>query len=186
MPSNSGISRSTQTLFATLTSLTLILGSTLSLRGQQQRATKPACGSAEHRQFDFWVGDWDAFEMSDAATKSARTRVDVLLDACVLHEVYDDPAGLHGESFNIYDATRKVWHQTWVTNRGHLLIIEGTKHGNEIVLEGEDRNAEGKPRLVRGTWKPIEGGVRETAVTSIDGGKTWQVWFDMVMRPHKP
>jgi hypothetical protein len=150
-------------------------------------STKPApCATAEHRQFDFWIGDWDAFEVGDATTKSARTRVELLLDGCVLHEIYDDANGLHGESLNIYDTSRKVWHQSWVTNRGQLLIIEGKMQGGEIALEGEDRTADGKPRKVRGTWKPVDGGVRETAVTSTDGGKTWKPWFDMVLRPHKP
>jgi hypothetical protein len=32
----------------------------------------------------------------------------------------------------------------------------------------------------------MTGGVRETAVTSTDGGTTWQPWFDLVFRPHKP
>jgi hypothetical protein len=29
------------------------------------------------------------------------------------------------------------------------------------------------------------GVVRETAVTSTDGGKTWQQWFDLVFRQRK-
>jgi hypothetical protein len=39
---------------------------------------------------------------------------------------------------------------------------------------------------VRGTWKPADGGVRETAIVSTDAGKTWQPWFDLIFRPHKP
>jgi hypothetical protein len=91
--------------------------------------------------------------------------------------------GEHGQSFTIYDASRKVWHQTWVTNQGVLLVIEGGMHGNEIVLSGRDRTTDGKTRYVRGTWKPVSGGVREVAVTSIDGGKTWTPWFDIIFRP---
>jgi ketosteroid isomerase-like protein len=30
----------------------------------------------------------------------------------------------------------------------------------------------------------MSGGVRETAVTSTDGGKSWKPWFDLVFRPH--
>ncbi len=90
-----------------------------------------------------------------------------------------------GQSFSIYDATRKVWHQSWVTNRGELLVIEGGIRAGEMVLSGVDRTKDGKSRRVRGTWKPVEGGVRETALRSTDGGKTWNLWFDLVFRPHK-
>ena len=150
-------------------------------------AAKPtACTAPEYRQLDFWIGDWDAYEAdSSVPAKVARCRVERILDGCVLREDYQGANGSHGQSFSIYDASRKVWHQSWVTNRGQLLIVEGTLRGGEMVLEGVD-HAAGEHALVRGTWKPVTGGVRETAVTSPDGGKTWKPWFDLVFRPHKP
>lgn len=147
-------------------------------------ATAAACSGPEHRQFDFWLGDWDAFEVAGGA-KAARTHVDSILKGCVLHEIYEQPDGYRGESFTIYDATRKVWHQSWVTNRGRLLTIEGTMQNGEITLSGVDRTDEGAERHVRGTWKPVSGGVRETAFTSLDGGATWKPWFDLIFKPHK-
>ena len=145
--------------------------------------TSPAsttCATPEHRQFDFWIGDWDAFDFG-TTNKVARTRVERTLNGCVLREVYEEPTGLRGESFTIYDVARKVWHQSWVTNRGHLLAIEGRLENNEIVLNGEDS---AKGTLVRGTWKPLDRGVRETALTSTDNGVTWKPWFDLLFRPH--
>jgi hypothetical protein len=41
---------------------------------------------------------------------------------------------LAGESFSIYDVSRKVWHQTWVTDRGKLLVIEGGLQQGAMVL----------------------------------------------------
>jgi hypothetical protein len=32
----------------------------------------------------------------------------------------------------------------------------------------------------------FDGAVRETAMASTDGGKTWEPWFDLWFRPHKP
>jgi hypothetical protein len=78
-----------------------------------------------------------------------------------------------------------VWHQNWVTNRGQWLLIDGGLQGSEMVLSGVDRTADGKEKLVRGVWKPEGGAVRETAVTSTDGGKTWQPWFDLWFRPRR-
>jgi hypothetical protein len=145
----------------------------------------PSCAAPEYHQFDFWLGDWDSFDVG-GTTKVARLRVDSILDGCVLLENYEGADGHKGQSFSIYDASRKVWHQTWVTNRGELLMIEGAKQGDAMTLSGSDRTKEGAERLVRGVWKPENGGVRETAVTSTDGGKTWTPWFDIIFQPHKP
>jgi hypothetical protein len=149
------------------------------------RASSPvspaSCAAPEYRQFDFWAGDWDVFDVG-SPIQVARARVDRILDGCVLREDYRGSNGHHGESFTIYDASRKVWHQSWVTNRGELLVIEGTMEGDTMVLGGEDH---AKGALVRGEWKRESGNVRETAATSTDGGKTWKPWFDLVFRRHK-
>lgn len=149
-----------------------------------QGAKPVPCMSPEYHQFDFWVGDWDAFE-AGSSSPVAHTKVDRILDGCVLREDYQDTSGHKGQSFTIYDASRKVWHQTWVTNRGELLVIEGKLEEIDIVLSGSDRTADGKERLVRGTWRPVRGGVREFAARSLDGGKTWKEWFDITFRRHR-
>lgn len=53
-------------------------------------ATRPAagCHGAEYRQFDFWIGDWDTYEIADSSKVVARTRVSAFLDGCVLREDY--------------------------------------------------------------------------------------------------
>jgi hypothetical protein len=145
----------------------------------------PSCSAPEYRQFDFWLGDWDAFDADKAPTAVARVRVDRILDGCVVHEDYQATSGSKGQSFSVYDASRKTWHQSWVTNRGQLLVIEGTFQNGEMFMRGVDR-VNGQERQVRGTWKAIPGGVSETAATSIDGGKTWTPWFDLLFRSHQP
>ena len=148
-----------------------------------QAITAKPCSAPEFRQFDFWLGDWDALDAGKSAIL-ARTHVDPILDGCVLREEYESVAGLKGQSFTLYDASRKIWHQSWVTNRGRLLVIEGKLEAGEMILAGADLTVDGKERRVRGIWKPMNGGVRETAVTSTDAGSTWQPWFDIIFRPH--
>ena len=145
---------------------------------------KQNCTAPEYHQFDFWLGDWDAFDADNPAKPVARARITRILDGCVLLEDYEDTNGHHGQSFSVYDASRKAWHQSWVTNRGELLVIEGRFQAGEMLLNGSDLK-NGSERGVRGVWKPVAGGVSETAVTSTDGGKTWQPWFDLVFRLHK-
>ena len=144
--------------------------------------TSVPCFAPEYRQFDFWLGDWDSLDFG-TSVEDARVRVKPILDGCVIHEDYQSVDGHKGESFSIYDASRKVWHQTWVTNRGTLLVIEGKFESGEMVLSGIDH--QNGDAIVRGVWKPVQGGVRETAVRSRDGGKTWKSWFDLMFRPHK-
>jgi ketosteroid isomerase-like protein len=144
-----------------------------------------SCAVPEYRQFDFWVGDWDVFE-DNGATKVARVRVDRILDGCVLREHYEDAGDLQGESFSIYDAGRRLWHQSWVTNRGQLLTIEGQRKDGKMILAGASRDSDGLETGVRATWKPLESGdVRETAVRSSDAGRTWKPWFDLLFRRHQ-
>lgn len=166
-----------------------VLGSGRSSSGQTAEAQTPKrepCTAPEYRRFDFWIGDWDTFELNDPGKVVARNRVDSILDGCVLREVYEQRDGLTGQSFTIYDAARKVWHQSWVTNRGQLLVLEGGMQGERMVLTGADRAGGGKIIQLRGIWARVAGGVRETAETSSDGGRTWKPLFDIVFRPHKP
>jgi hypothetical protein len=138
-----------------------------------------SCATPAYRQFDFWAGDWDVFDIG-SPTKVAHARVDLILDGCVLREDYQGTDGHTGQSFTIYDAARNVWHQSWVTNRGQLLEIEGKLVDGKMVLSGEDNAAGG---IVRGTWQAMGKEVLETAVTSTDNGKTWKPWFDLLFRP---
>ncbi|WP_158880126.1 hypothetical protein [Rhodanobacter sp. L36] len=147
------------------------------------RSPSGSCSAEVYRQFDFWIGDWDTFD-SDAPNKPsiARNHVDAILDGCVLREDYDQFDGLHGQSFTTYDASRKVWHQSWVTNRGGLLVMEGTQQGRRIVLSGIDTR---KHVLMRVSWEAQGHGVREIARQSSDNSAQWQPVFDIVFRPHR-
>src|ERR1700689_1700036 len=64
------------------------------------------CTEGARRQFDFWVGDWDVFDVERPTVVVAHARVELILNGCVLHETYESVDGHKGESFSIYDATR--------------------------------------------------------------------------------
>jgi hypothetical protein len=142
----------------------------------------PRCSAPEYRQLDFWLGDWDVFDVGDSKP-SMRIKVEKILDGCALRESYKDVNGTVGESFNIYDASRKVWHQTWVTNRGVLLVLEGGMENGRMVLRATETTKDG-PVQWRAFWIPQGAEVRETAETSSDGGKTWKPKFDIIFRKH--
>lgn len=158
-----------------------LLGTAFQLPAATSAGT--ACAHPESRQFDFWVGNWEVYDRAAPQQVVAHVDVERILGGCVLHERYSDVNGLKGESFSIYDATRKVWHQSWVTNRGQLLTVEGHRHGKTVTLRGvEIRN--GAKFVTQVSWAPLgDGSVREWSARSPDGGKTWQPWFDLIFRP---
>jgi hypothetical protein len=143
------------------------------------------CRSPEHRQFDFWVGDWDAYDLADTAKAVARVQVTRIMDGCALREVYAQRDGLNGESYSLWDASRGRWHQSWVTNRGALLLLEGRLEGERMVLTAPEWQPDGSSTLLRGMWWRDGANVRHKAERSMDGSRTWAPVWDMVFRPHR-
>ncbi len=142
------------------------------------------CSAADYRQLDFWLGDWDAYDASDPGTAIARTHVDLIAAGCAVHELYEQTDGLIGDSILSFDAAGKRWQQTWVTNRGSLMVITGRFSNGAVTLEGEMHTGDGGSLLQRITWKAEGSDVRETAVMSKDGGKSWTPAFDVLFRKH--
>lgn len=156
------------------------------LASAQQNAQQgpPPCSSDSASQFDFWLGSWEVRANGQLAGHNTITRE---IGGCVLHERYRTPQGYEGESFNIYDASRGVWHQTWVDNGGLLLTLEGGYSDGHMVLEGTTEGPNGTS-LQRITWSVIDGGpnVRQLWETSTDGGGTWTTAFDGTYVPVDP
>jgi hypothetical protein len=140
------------------------------------------CATPAHRAFDFWAGDWDGYDVGAEDKKAAHVTVELALDGCTLYEVYEGANGLVGRSLSAYDPGRGAWHQTWVTNRGQLLMVDGRMDGDALVFEGTNPGPDGRPAAIHVVFRPDARGVRQTARTSTDGGKTWTPLFDMVFR----
>jgi hypothetical protein len=82
-----------------------------------------------------------------------------------------------GESFNIYDAPRNVWHQTWVDSGGLLLLLEGGIRDGMMDLEGQTIGNDQKGTWHRITWTPnADGSVRQRWEPTGPGGD-WTVAF---------
>jgi hypothetical protein len=145
-------------------------------------APEPPCSASAYHQFDFWVGDWDVFE-EGGSVKEAHAIVTWVQNGCGLREQYNGTDGSSGESLSMYDPTTAQWQQTWVSNRGQIVLIQGNLQDQSMVLGGTDHSPAGR-RLVRGVWSPEKNGVRETAERSSDDGKSWAPWFDLSFRPH--
>ena len=145
--------------------------------GWSAQASNP-CSSAQHRAFDFWVGDW-VVRTADGKV-AGHNKIDREYGGCVVHEHYTTDRGYGGESLNIYDAARGVWHQSWVDNGGLLLTIEGGIRDGKMVMEGQSPGKAGKPSKQRITWTPNADGTVRQLWESTDAKGGWVTAFDGV------
>ena len=157
--------------------------------GSPPPETGSACGAPEHRQFDFWIGEWGVTSGEQlAGTNSIRS----LHGGCALLEAWQGAGegGISGGSYSIYDRGSGRWHQTWVDATGTLLQLDGELVDGAMVLSGRRPASDGAGEtLHRITWTPNEdGSVRQLWQASPDEGASWSVLFDglYVRRAERP
>ncbi len=140
-----------------------------------EQLTAP-CQSAEHKQFDFWIGDW---EVKDSSGKLVgHNSIFPILNGCALSENWTSAAGNNGVSYNFFDKSSKQWHQTWIDDSGSPLYLNGSYINNQMVLQGEQTNAQGSTSLHKITWTLLDDGrVSQYWQLSNDEGKTWNDIF---------
>ncbi len=132
------------------------------------------CSGARHREFDFLLGDWEAY--SPDGKLAGRDRITRILDGCALEEAWSDPASppsYRGGSVSAFDARTGRWHQTWVDNQGVTSRLEGGRVETRMVLEGEA--GAGPPgRRVRLTWEPLPTGEVRQTIERADAPDAWR------------
>lgn len=160
------------------TAATLALAAPAQAQGGSPPPAPPTCNAPEHRQFDFWVGEWTVRGQTGAVVGT--NRIESTLSGCAIVEHWTSSGANRGTSLNFYDRVTGTWRQTWIDNAGQPLHLEGELRDGKMVLEGTTPGAAGAPASRhRITWTPLEGGdVRQLWETSTDGGTTWAVGFD--------
>ena len=138
---------------------------------------RSACASTPHRQFDFWLGDWDV--STPQGTPAGTNRVERILDGCAIQEHWEASDGSKGTSLSSYDAVGHKWRQTYVDDTGQVLVLEGDFKDGKMVLQGEKAMGRQKGALQRISWQVVAGEkVRQRWDISQDEGKTWRVLFE--------
>jgi hypothetical protein len=148
----------------------------LSAQAQTKAPAKPCGSQPEYRQLDFWIGEWDVEVKGQQAGTSS---IQVILGKCVILENWAGAKGMNGKSFNIYNAAKGKWQQTWVDDTGGVLEFTGEYKEGAMRFLAEVPRKDGRKTLNRMTFSPLaEGRVRQLIEASKDDGKTWQVSFD--------
>ena len=156
----------------------------------------PVCAAKEHRQFDFWLGDWKIRQKLLKADGTwfeadAQTSVRSALDGCALVEHWSgdvlffwegmkSPESMKGLSVRAYDPKSKSWTINWMDTRAlrfgeHVGVFSNGKGEFFRTV----RNPDGKETTTRITFSNItKSSVHwDLAVASPDR-ESWQtVWI---------
>ncbi len=109
------------------------------LIAQQLTAQRLPCSRPIFRQFDFWIGEWEAFGTD--GSKAGDSKITLILDSCVVLEEWVSAAlqqGLRyaGKSYNTFNTSQRQWQQTWVDNTGATTeYLEGKLDSNKMVFK---------------------------------------------------
>lgn len=153
------------------------------LRARVDRNAHPCMAQPEYRQFDFWLGEWEV--RSAGAPAPANSRIERLLDGCIIQENWMPAGGGEGKSWNFYNARSGKWEQVWVAP-GRVLKLEGTFSEGAMRFEGKTPVPGQGDRWDKLTFTTMDGGrVRQVWEQSADGGKTWTTSFDGIYSPKK-
>jgi hypothetical protein len=155
----------------------LVLFFCISINTQAQQS-KP-CSSDQHRQFDFWVGDWEVKNANDQVVGSSK--IELVSNNCALLENWTNARGLGGKSLNYYSILDQQWHQKWIGANGIPIEFSGTYNDTRKALEysGKGVGQGGVALLNKLTFFHLsDDHVRQLWQQSTDDGETWNTVFD--------
>ena len=133
--------------------------------------------SAETRQFDYWLGDWNVG--GPGASSNSKSTVALTLDKCVFVETWDGGRGHAGQNVFGYSPDDHTWYGMFADNHGRVHIFtQGTVSDGTAEFRGPSRGQNGEAvlnrvKIVRVAVDKVE----QTWEKSSDNGGTWNVVF---------
>jgi hypothetical protein len=162
-----------------------------SIDAQNLPPASPCLTNEVYRQFDFWIGEWEAFNLQ--GKKAGDSKVSLMLDSCVILEEWSSmpvPGGFiyKGKSMNTYNSTVKQWQQTWVDNvGGNTQFVHGKYEANKIIFQTDPwQYSKDTLAINRLTFFNLSRDkVRQLGEISKDNGQTWATQYDLEYRRKK-
>ena len=147
----------------------------------QQSPQNPCNSDSTFRQFDFWIGEWIAYDPK--GNKAGDSKIELILDGCVILENWTSAGSpFSGKSFNLYNSATKKWQQAWVDNTGAISNYnDGHFEKNQMILQtANEQQPNGSFKILKMTFTKMDANtVRQFGESSTDEGKTWQTDFDL-------
>jgi hypothetical protein len=122
-----------------------------------------ACCTDYHKQFDFWVGEWNVYDTS--GNLLGENRIEKLEDNCILNEHWKGAKGYTGSSYNYFDLKDSTWNQVWIDGQGKSLVLQGSGSPNQMVM---------RSKLLKG--KKVDWYYNRVSWTAKDDGSVEQLW----------
>jgi len=135
------------------------------------------CRPIEYRAFDFSRGH---FRMTSSNGQLAgHLRMGPMLVGCVSRGHWRGAIAGRGEVTTWYDRFQQRWHQLYVNDDGHPLMMSGGVQDGALVFTGINTFFDGRVGLHRMSWSPLPGrGLRQHWELSMDNGQTWESLID--------
>jgi len=154
-------------------------------------AQKLPCSNPVYRQFDFWIGEWEAFATN--GNKAGDSKISMILDSCIILEEWTSASvqqGLRyaGKSFNTWNASLKQWQQTWVDNTGNTTAFTSGKFENNKIIFNTDPFPFSKDTMAVRRLSFFNLSVdklRQLGEISKDKGNSWITEYDLEYRRNK-
>ncbi|MEO7485050.1 MAG: hypothetical protein ABIT81_14870 [Ferruginibacter sp.] len=147
----------------------------------------PCTSNPVYRQFDYWIGDWEAFATN--GKKAGDSKISIILDSCIVLEEWTSAGAQNGltykgKSFNTYNASTKQWQQTWVDNvGGSTEYLQGKFDSGKMVFQSNPFPFKKDSLAVRrlSFFNLAANKVRQLGEISKNGG-TWIIEYDLEYR----
>ncbi len=146
------------------------------------------CSQPAYRQFDFWIGEWEAFGLN--GQKAGDSKISLILNSCIILEEWTSAGQQNGmtykgKSFNTYNAATKQWQQTWVDNVGGTNeYLQGKFENNQIIYSSTPFQFKKDTMAIRKmTFTNLNADkLRQHGEISKDNGITWSTEYDLEYR----
>lgn len=169
-------------------SLLLIL---IQFSSYSQTSSRLPCSRPEYRQFDFWIGEWEAFGKN--GQKAGDSKISLILDSCIILEEWTSASvnqGIRyaGKSFNTWNTATKQWQQTWVDNVGGANeYLKGKFENNKIIYTSSSfpisKDTMAIRKMTFTNLSPDK--LRQHGEISKDDGVSWATEYDLEYRRKK-
>ncbi|MEM7078062.1 MAG: hypothetical protein AAF513_05470 [Pseudomonadota bacterium] len=163
--------------------LWVLVFSLLSASGVASAAEPRLCTDTEHRQFDFWLGEWVVH--TPDGRLAGHNSISREEGGCLLVERWRSVGGGTGQSYNYFDKVTGQWHQLWVSQAAVIDYAGGADGDGVMRLEGQIRyQPDGRSADFRGVWrKQADGTVLQELFEHDAASGEYKLWFKGVYSP---
>jgi hypothetical protein len=147
----------------------------------------PCMNNPHNREFDFWVGEWNAY-ITGTNILAGHSIIQKASGDCMILENWTSVrAPFNGKSMNFIDPKTNKWEQVWVGSNGGGNELERFVNGEykDSIMRFDFETADAQNNKLLGRFSFFNQGpqqVRQLNETSSDGGKTWTIVYDFTYK----